>query len=395
MKMVTPTKEAILERARQLYFKANPDAPTPEESELVEGGYAYEAQNMLMRNDVSFRTYLEKEAAQNGLRIVTEDEHGKLIAYERARSELAKEREKAKQLEKLLKRTRSAKQEERKAQTLPFDTKEALKTGVFVCGSSGSGKTILAHSLTSLLMKCDVTVYVFDPAQSWQESGIPYIVEVLPNVSFQINWKQSCIYDISRLTHPQRQEFANQWCRALMDHRKAMRKSRHPIFVWFEDGHTYFPQGCMRAKRHSDVVELVTLGQNFDVRFGAITQFPSMIDKLLVKMTKQRYFGWTSETNDVRYIEGIIGANMASRLKLLNVGQFVYDYPVRGGCTKEIQVPMFRSEITPQPIPTEFAKRDTRQVRNGKGSNIRGLDALSLLLSVMSIIIWLLIIASG
>jgi hypothetical protein len=44
---------------------------------------------------------------------------------------------------------------------------------------------------------------------------------------------------------------------------------------------------------------LLTQGANFNIRFIAITQFASMVDKLVVKLAQQRYCGRTSEKNDM------------------------------------------------------------------------------------------------
>jgi DNA helicase HerA-like ATPase len=82
-------------------------------------------------------------------------------------------------------------------------------------------------------------------------------------------------------------------------------------------------------------IELVTNGRNFKVRYGTITQFPTMIDRLLIKMTKQRYFGWTNEPDDIRYIASIIGREMAKELPRLDIGEFIYSCAIRNGYVKK------------------------------------------------------------
>jgi hypothetical protein len=79
--MVTPSSEQILERATELFFRSNPQATTtPEESELHEGGYWNLARDELMRGEsVEALSHLEEEAAQIGRRVVTEEEHDKLL----------------------------------------------------------------------------------------------------------------------------------------------------------------------------------------------------------------------------------------------------------------------------------------------------------------------------
>lgn len=227
-----------------------------------------------------------------------------------------------------------------------FNPEEAMRTGTFTSGTSGSGKTVLNFHFAERLMQAGAIVYIIDPSQAWPKgSSIPNLIQI--TFPMTVEWKngtsaQSTIFDVSRLTYPQRVQFAETFCKTIMDDRKN-KSYRPPTFVIFEEGQLYFPQGSMRSlKRHSSAVELVTNGRNFNVRFGVITQFPSMIDKLLIKMCKQRYFGWTNEPNDVDYIDDIIGKEHAKNLEKLEVGEFIYSYPVRKGGTRQIKVPMFK-----------------------------------------------------
>jgi len=75
--------------------------------------------------------------------------------------------------------------------------------------------------------------------------------------------------------------------------------------VVFEEAHTFL-NGAMRSKRSRETARLITQGGNFNIRFLAITQFPAMCDKLIVKPAQQRYRGKTSEPNDLSYFSGII-----------------------------------------------------------------------------------------
>lgn len=79
----------------------------------------------------------------------------------------------------------------------------------------------------------------------------------------------------------------------------------------------------MSFERYAETVRLITQGANFGIRFIAITQFSSMIDKLLPKMAQQRYIGKTSEPNDLAYLSGIIGKHICE-LPFLKRGQFLY-----------------------------------------------------------------------
>jgi hypothetical protein len=55
-----------------------------------------------------------------------------------------------------------------------------------------------------------------------------------------------------------------------------------------------------------------------------ITQFPALVDKPPVKITQQRYFGWTWEKNDVAYVKAFLGKDWIAKLQSLQKGEFIY-----------------------------------------------------------------------
>jgi len=63
-----PTRDEILDKALEIFFKENPDAPTPEEEELKEGSYWERARQELMTGFKSqleaYLAYLEEETAK-------------------------------------------------------------------------------------------------------------------------------------------------------------------------------------------------------------------------------------------------------------------------------------------------------------------------------------------
>ena len=102
-------------------------------------------------------------------------------------------------------------------------------------------------------------------------------------------------------------------------------QQRPKIMVVFEECHTPMPNHALRSKHYAETVRLITQGGNFGIRFVAITQFSSMVDKLVVKMAQQRYIGKTSEPNDLNYLSGIIGKRI-SELPHLKRGEFLYSH---------------------------------------------------------------------
>lgn len=317
--MVTPTKPEIIDKAFELHHEKNHNVSSinPTVKELKEDGTFEQAKRELMRNDHSYRDYIEQEARSLGLL-----------------------EEKA--------------EEKRETSKFTVDLRELMRTGCFSSGTSGSGKTFLNFVVADRLMEKGVIVFVVDPSQVWSRSNVPHRIRIdkLPaTITFEDgnarNGKliqNGTVFDVSMLTYKERVEFTEDLCKWLLNKRKRS-KVRPPTFVFFEEGHLYFYEGSMRSlKRQSNAVELVTNGRNFNIRYGVICQFPSMIDKVLIKITRQRWFGCTSEPNDLRYIEDIIGSEMAEQLSSLETGEFVYSYPKRNSKPRVIRVPKFEQK---------------------------------------------------
>lgn len=330
--MVTPTKSEIVDKAFENYHKQNHriTSVNPTESELKETGEFERARVELMRNDRSYTDYIESEAHKLGL--LTDD-----IEPERRFEPNA----------------------------FTVDLAELMRSGSITTGGRESGKTYLNFHIAEQLMNLkgwhdrdgrvwsNAQVFVLDPTVGcpWaRKSSVPNVVRVSypgkiaykdGNAQNGKPIKNGTVFDMSMLTYPQRLEFAEAFCKNLMDRRKTSNEWP-PTFVIFEEGHLYFYEGSMRSpKRHGNAVELVTTGGNCNISYGVITQYPSMIDKLLIKITRQRWFGYTSEPNDLAYIEDIIGKEKAQELCMLEVGEFVYSYPKRKNKPKVIKVPKF------------------------------------------------------
>ena len=300
---MTPTKEQILERANEQYHKDNAHICTnPEESELRESGYLFSAQAELM---------------------------------------LSEKRKNSQWLD--LDKTQTLDKETQETESLMFDVNEAMASGIFISGTSGSGKTNLAFHFAKKLMQHGVVVFTLDPSQAWQNSSIPTNLTIpQPTQPTQINWKaESTIFDISTLYVKDQRKFTEQFCQAIFT--AATNGFNPKIFIFFEDAQLYIPNHGLRANVFQEVMRLITCGRNYNIRFGLITQFASMVDKTAIKMCKQRYFGWTNEKNDLAYLKNFLG-NRASELETLATGQFLYDY---GNTTKRMQTQKFQMAYQP------------------------------------------------
>lgn len=217
-----------------------------------------------------------------------------------------------------------------------FDVEEALKTGFYASGTTGCGKTTLAKRCKAALQVNGVTTFTFDVSQAWLTNPEPdYIVRFRENLSpasieagLQGIELRDCVFDVSSLTTLQFQEVADKFSWMLFNlQAKISPLLRKQMFVIFEEAHIVFPQGVMGAKRLQNVVRLISVGRNFKIRVGMITQFASMLDKSILRYAGQRYFGWTDEYNDCRRIGTYIGEETANSLRYFKSGEFIYYCP--------------------------------------------------------------------
>ena len=194
---------------------------------------------------------------------------------------------------------------------IPFDITEAKDTGFYISGTTQSGKTELAKNLVKKLTDDGNNCYVLDISKAWpKKCSIDNVVEVPSNVTdIDIPANQSAVIDLSGVNYVTRIKYVIAFCKTLYNWHVSKGFKRSPQeFVIFEEAHTYFPNGCFRSpKQFSPCIDLVTVGANFNLRFGVITQFPASLDKSVVKVCQQRYFGWSTEMNDLNYIKAFVG----------------------------------------------------------------------------------------
>lgn len=329
--MTTPTKNEIIQKATELYMQDNWKNfdTTPEPEELKEEGYTQRARNELMSNvGNGFFEDIKDLVAESEYKLVKIKEN---------------EQQKPSDFENFPVETKET-----------FDPQEALKSGCYISGTTGSGKSDLGMLHAEQLMHEDVTVIVFDATMDWmRRSSVPYVITVEPEKNFQYSFdlEHSFIFDMSLLNVEQQKQLVKMVCSELWHHQVRAAQAGKTLqwfYVVFEEGHIYFPQGCMRSKEYGQLVQIVTGGRNFKIRFEVITQFASMIDKDVMKYMRQRYFGYTDEPNDTEYVSGFLGREYSKQLESLKAGQFLYKY---GRQIREIYNPIYESKTEPQPYP--------------------------------------------
>lgn len=209
--MTMPNRNEIIERAFGKYHKENIHTKgiNPTISELKENGDFEEARRELMRGDTECLRYLEKEAASLGYVL---------------------ERQRATDLE-------------RQVVPDPFtiDLNEILDTGLFISGTSNSGKSNLAFVIADMLMMKGVIVYAIDPSQAWKRSSVPNrkAVHYPKKGKIDIKIPFNTVFDISRLTVLQQKEFVEKFCKAIFESRVDS-SYRPQTFIFFEEAHFSF-----------------------------------------------------------------------------------------------------------------------------------------------------------
>jgi hypothetical protein len=213
-----------------------------------------------------------------------------------------------------------------------------MASGAFICGTRQlAGKTNTAKVLCQQLLDHGVTLHILDASQAWNKFSISNIVGFAPDfTTLNVDFAKNTVYDMSAVGHKDRIAIANQVCRNVLQ-LHVQRGYTAPMAVIFEECQTYMYNGCMRSLTlFEPIIDYITIGGNYNTSFMAITQFPAMVDKAIVKAAQQRYFGLTTEKNDVNYVKSFFEKGKEKQLELelrtLNRGEFLYQN--KGSTTK-------------------------------------------------------------
>jgi len=284
--MATPTKSEIISKATEMWKtdRAKANDPSfdinPEYSELLESGYISSARSELMYNlETKNKQWIDVDNFQS----------------------------------------------------FSFDSVEIMKTTGFVSGSRGSGKTDIAMMISDKLMNENINVIVFDPSTDWiQRSNIPEYMTVKPYDDLPIP-ERSVVFDISHLTPLNQQKIVENFAKKLFEYQ--LNNSAKRFFLVLEEAQIFFPLNSLRSKNTQNSMRLVTVGRNVGTSLCAVSQYPALIDKELIKNSGQIWIGYTTEMNTLRYWKGILGS-YTDKLKELSSGQFLYYHKNNIGLTE-------------------------------------------------------------
>jgi hypothetical protein len=162
------------------------------------------------------------------------------------------------------------------------------------------------------------------------------------------------------------------------------------FFLVFEEAHNYFFQNCFRSTEFAELVQILTGGRNYKIRFEAITQFASMIDKNAMRYMKQRYFGYSDEPNDLDYIAGFLG-EQSKQLDNLKAGEFLYKY---GREVRQVYNEIYESKTKPKPYLVLLGEPEVKAEPQEQAElEINKLQVASAIFQIASLLLFLLVCA--
>jgi adenosyl cobinamide kinase/adenosyl cobinamide phosphate guanylyltransferase len=284
--MTTPTKSEILAKALEIWKSEQYQHGTgqladinPEPSELAENGFIAAAQSSLMSSPYKKYGFEEKQEIERPLEKTTAN------------------------FDEVL------------------DVDALLRSGLVIFGGSGCGKSTLAKAIVRRLAEKGVTSYIVDTSMTWLKES--YDIVPVSRDCRNYTWRfQNTVFDCAELTMNERIIFVDSLARELLDVHMTGTIDRPEILV-FEEAELFLSNNNLRSKKLENVLTFVSTGRNFNLRFIAVSPVPSLIDKLIVKLTEQKIFGRASEPNDLAYIKKILPKPWTEELKSLTVGNFI------------------------------------------------------------------------
>lgn len=298
VKLATPTKEQIRERAIELFNNSNRHLPsiTPEDNELKESGYWFEARDDLMRDDAKHETlsYLEQMASEIGYRIVPE----KKKTVDRSQINL----------------------------------KSILRTGLVIIAQKYHGKTNTAKVICQRFQNemPNVGLKVVDSALNWAfNSSLDYyqIIELRKPIANRKN----CVFDCSLLKHPQ---LVTAFIRKLVlkdleaNIRLKLRQYGYidkPILYIIEETQNILGTSSLKRDINAPILKFVSEGRNFgELSYILITQRPQSISTEALERVEGYLFGRLLGDRNLTKVRRIAGKNVAKSVKKLKQGEFIY-----------------------------------------------------------------------
>lgn len=309
LKLTTPNKEQILERATELYFKENPHMQnTPEPEELVEDGYFFQAQHELMATPYKQFEPDKPQKPETPFNI-----------YD-----------------------------------FNLDIPLLEKSNLLISGCNSSGKTRLGAMICSMLKTFDWQIIVFDNSSVWKQvSDIAFYYDLntcedLANIPLT---EHSIIYDFSELNIDAQRFIVNLISNRIWRQRTPY-ENRNMLIV-LEEFELYGRN--LRGFISQNIFRIMHSGRNKHIRVLAITTDLALIDTSFIRLCQQRFHGKLGiEENSKRKFKHYYGNEYLEICEKLEIGNFLY---LHNDSLKVIHADLFNPKTAPQPFMTMQPKK--------------------------------------
>jgi len=229
---------------------------------------------------------------------------------------------------------------------VPIDLEESKKSNILVTGTNQQGKSLLAMSISDILMRNQWQILAFDNVGHWKDkSSIPLYYMVSETTQKYILPKHgSLIYDISNLLPVNQKDFC-EWVLADLWKSRIQQKNNHYVLVLFEEFQLYAKN--VRGNVSQNILRIMSVGSNHGIRCLGITPDMSLIDCAFIRLAQQRYhFKLGNEPNAKRRFRAYYGLDWCRIARYLEQGFCIY---VNKEKLKVVKIPMFTSSRIPQP----------------------------------------------
>jgi len=245
--------------------------------------------------------------------------------------------------------------------------KEALQTGVIICGAKGCGKSNSAKVLASELIKNpNIQVRIFDTVQNWVHGFESILYQKINENTGQLYiGERNVLYDLELLDLEKVMETIGTI--VTYDYSKQrILKSKNEMKKWIvyfiEEAQNVLGTYSLSKESGKLWVKMISESRNFNMAFIFVAQRMSDVSTKVIERANGYCFGRTSGDNDKKKIARIVGdAIIETRLeneewirisgdkisdevtKLVS-GEFIY---FNGKVGKYIKFPLYSSNTTP------------------------------------------------
>lgn len=236
-----------------------------------------------------------------------------------------------------------------------------LRNGLILVANKGYGKTnALKILIQQLLIRNDIRAKIFDPVGQFRFNfiEIPYleINENTPNLIYNVNPFCNLLHDIGFIDPTLRRlsitdiimrDFAMR-----RDERIANFGSIPNWVVYaFEECQNLIGTYALSGNIGKFWLAFVSECRNYNMSYIMTTQRLADVSTKALERCGNYLFGKQSGDNDLKKIKRIAGEQIMNKVKMLDIGEFIYWEGNKGKAMQSGKFPLFKSDNHPYPIP--------------------------------------------